>query len=681
MNSQIRYQDLVTDYWASRFQDIYRKTKELWGKPELVEELGPAELTLAARVAHGLGSQGGALWLLRKASFRFPDSPYTWLYCRYVGRGIRDIFDELIDALHHPTPEVDDPYLKMSWYAYQAELWTGVRRFDLAEAAIQRGMSECGEYPLGLCVQAKLEAALGHRDRAFELTSRAFELEPYSSSIFAYWSELMMERGEESAMLERLEGLVPGTQCYHFLYHLANRYVRFLERCPDSECGRYIAKAESLLDKMLDLAPLADRHMYERVSHLRFWLAHARRDREAMKRLCVQHPHMYPRDLAKHLETVGDSPRFVLHEYRPVRQGHNMCAPASVAMVLSHFDLDIDQDTLAGKLTYAGTKLWRIREWAEQEGLFAATFVVDRGLGLKLLEAGIPFLLSYQFSSYAHAIAVVGYDELTNSFLVHDPNQTSLNLLYRDAFEHGEAPLGPVALVVVPAEQGKVVRDVVREEVIRNQMLVEEAEKAVENSNIGVLENVLTELTRVAGGSPQQRLVEGLVYAERGELRKALAVFHSILEMHPDCKRVQLEIATRINNLADSEEIFRFYEGLMESRTSERPVFLKKLDSQSAREETAFLLRYANFRLAFSHEKIDEIRNILQRCLREDPGHDFAFLLLGKVYEAKGEAEPQELAVRTAYALNPTSDACAEAMVSLFARVPDGGKALRAFLS
>ncbi len=104
-----------------------------------------------------------------------------------------------------------------------------------------------------------------------------------------------------------------------------------------------------------------------------------------------------------------------------VRQDHQTCSPATMASLLSFFDVAADQREIAGQITWDGTASHDELRWARARGLSIRFFAWDAAVARDLLARGLPFAISTRFETNGHRQAVVGHDSVLDTFVLRDP--------------------------------------------------------------------------------------------------------------------------------------------------------------------------------------------------------------------------------------------------------------------
>ncbi|MDN3450640.1 tetratricopeptide repeat protein [Planococcus sp. APC 3906] len=113
-------------------------------------------------------------------------------------------------------------------------------------------------------------------------------------------------------------------------------------------------------------------------------------------------------------------------ELTPKLQKLDYCVPASLSIMLEAFGMDIGQDEIATHVfDVTGSKLRTTMQYMESLGLRAQYFKGTVDVYKKMIDAGVPVLLSMMVENNAHVQVVVGYDDRLQTLLIQDPNDQS----------------------------------------------------------------------------------------------------------------------------------------------------------------------------------------------------------------------------------------------------------------
>lgn len=132
----------------------------------------------------------------------------------------------------------------------------------------------------------------------------------------------------------------------------------------------------------------------------------------------------------------------------------NYCVPASLSLILQSFGVQEEQETIARAVKEdQGTQLYHAREYMTDSGFESVYFKGTVENYKKLIDAGLPILLSTLIEMNAHVQVVVGYDDQLQTLLIQDPNDVNpFNLRY-DKLKETYQLRDNLSLVFFPKEK------------------------------------------------------------------------------------------------------------------------------------------------------------------------------------------------------------------------------------
>lgn len=156
------------------------------------------------------------------------------------------------------------------------------------------------------------------------------------------------------------------------------------------------------------------------------------------------------------LQTTETQKRVLLPLKQPV-QKVNYCVPASLALILQSFGVEQQQETIARAVKEdQGTQLHHARDYMRSEGFDSYYFKGNIDLYKKLLDDGLPVMLSTLIEMNAHVQVLVGYDDRLQSLQIQDPNEVHpFNLSY-DKVAEAYQLRGGLSLVFFPSTKSYV---------------------------------------------------------------------------------------------------------------------------------------------------------------------------------------------------------------------------------
>ena len=141
-------------------------------------------------------------------------------------------------------------------------------------------------------------------------------------------------------------------------------------------------------------------------------------------------------------------------ELTPKLQKLDYCVPASLSIMLEAFGMDIGQDEIATHVfDVTGSKLRTTMEYMESLGLRAQYFKGTVKVYKKMIDAGVPVLLSMMVENNAHVQVVVGYDDRLQALLIQDPNDQAPFLVAYAEMKDAYKLTDSLSMVFVKEEQ------------------------------------------------------------------------------------------------------------------------------------------------------------------------------------------------------------------------------------
>ncbi|BDG47477.1 bacteriocin-processing peptidase family protein [Parageobacillus sp. KH3-4] len=138
----------------------------------------------------------------------------------------------------------------------------------------------------------------------------------------------------------------------------------------------------------------------------------------------------------------------------PVVQKHNYCVPASLEMMLWLLGKERTQDEVAQHVfDVRGSKLSTTVHYLETLGFLCRFFVGSVERWKRLIDAGIPVLLSVDYEQSSHVQVLFGYDERLGAFYVQDPNMLEPFVVAYDEVERWYAGTHYLSIAAIPREK------------------------------------------------------------------------------------------------------------------------------------------------------------------------------------------------------------------------------------
>ncbi|RMH41742.1 MAG: hypothetical protein D6689_10215 [Deltaproteobacteria bacterium] len=395
---------------------------------------------VAARVLRGAGAPRRGKLLLLRTWRRHRAHPgalvrYGW---ERLADGPIPVW-ELLESAGEP-PSFDAEAVR-DWRLLRALTLALLRDFDAADRAID-GAAALGETPWLWCTRSLIARERDDLAGAIAAARRALELQPwYRPAVECLGDALTRDRRSDDAL-----ALYAAAEDHIESYSVALRRAELLQDRGD------LAAARRALDRAVALAPAMDaslfRHVAGRLADVAYLLGDV--DRSVEWSYASQAPALIA--IAERL-AGGATGRRVDLGVPLVPQHHNTCAPATLAAIAEYWGRPVDHLTVAEAICYDGTPAHSERRWAVDHGFAAVEFTLTWDAAVALIDAGIPFTLTTTQTAAAHLQAVSGYDARRRTLLVRDPAATSHSEIAADALLSDQAPFGPRAMAIAPADR------------------------------------------------------------------------------------------------------------------------------------------------------------------------------------------------------------------------------------
>ncbi|CAM2070511.1 Tetratricopeptide repeat protein [Sulfidibacter corallicola] len=460
-------------YRDCRYLDAYRATQPYWSRPSLAARLTVEELVLAARLAAKLGGSRESRILLREARKRSPQHPQVRFFGSDGEPSGEPPLNQLRDFVEDPDFGSEDPALDARWVAQHAQIFARYRDFESSTFWMTRARELNPVCPWLDLHQAHIWMEAGRWDDALPLVEAVYARQPGCTSAahaliicYGYFNKLPKAAG----LL--LQWIQAGGQSLEILQLGLIYALHALERNSGGQVREQLLPLVQLARRLPHYAPLADRTTRRRNHAIQAELAKQLGDHGSLAFHAKHARSEHVDDLLAALKEKAKGRRILL-KHPVIRQKHNTCMPASLATCLQTLGLKIDQDELARKLAYDGTNPWRVKRWAEENGLCFRPFLAHRDTFLQLLKRGIPSVATFVHPGMGHACTAVGFDTTTDSLLYHDPSGDFLGDIPLKSYLDQNGPIGPLCFAVIPEEMSNRVRDVVWHQARAAERLIE----------------------------------------------------------------------------------------------------------------------------------------------------------------------------------------------------------------
>lgn len=617
-------------YARNHFLSLHRALGPLWHRRELVPGLGTEELIFAGRIAGRLGSEKLRRALFRLAATREPANPYVRYYNRTVARRRETLYAYFRDFERAPELETDDVDLASSWWAEHAIRRAVVRDFEEAERSLARACSFGQPSAWIDACRASVLLAQDRFEEAHATAERAWARSPGMPFAASMLAATLGALGRTSEAADRLLAFTAETPESYETLTIAIQCAFFVaERCAAEEQRRWGATLMARAERLGELAPLADRTVSRRIDALRLHAAQLAGDRSAVKRLAVMIGSPFYREAARNLERRPDGARILL-QHRFSRQRHNTCLPASLAACLGAFGIDLDHDAVAKELTFEGTSWWRVADWARERGYAAIGFIADAASATRLLELGLPFIIGHESLSRAHACAVIGVDRAMGTLLYHDPESDHLGEVLIEKLGRFEAPFGPRALLVAPAD--RIPPDLELNGVREEQARVELERTLERGATAEASAELFERLEREAPDGEVTALLRARVASVGGQPARALQLYRELYARHPEVIAIQRAVLESVAALGDTAALRETLRSILDRVPV--PGIAERYDWVHA--DPHLSARYADL-LRQSAQHHAEAERHLERALHGAPTSGEVYHILGDLLWQRGE--------------------------------------------
>ncbi|PAU65079.1 hypothetical protein BZL41_07805 [Pseudomonas sp. PIC25] len=405
---------------------------------------GPRAMALAARLVGNLGAPRLADALIRLGYRRYPQAAETRLrYARFLlsSRGAHRAwtFFHLLDGWL-PT----QPALRAEWLSLKSYLLALLRDFAGAEA-LHREALDCGVDDPWLWVERSYGLEQEDRyDEALEVCERALGYPLRLRSALQQVTQLQVQRGDVEAALERLRNAAGNLESGSLCAQLADLLI---ERGDLDEAETWLRRAEGCM-------PLLRKEQAHWLAARRCDIACLRQHWEEAEVQAERAGGGFYRGVLESLRRGERGIRCLL-PVGFVRQHHMTCVPATLTALAGYWSRPVEHLEVAEEICYDGTPHFAERAWAERHGWLAREFTVDWDIARALIDRGVPFTLTIQYTGSGHLQAVVGYDEPRGTLLIRDPSLAQHTEFRAVELLQAQRSSGPRGMLLLPPEESE----------------------------------------------------------------------------------------------------------------------------------------------------------------------------------------------------------------------------------
>src|SRR6266700_183599 len=538
-------------YDRNLFQQAFQETSDYWNAATRLDDLPTSDLVLATRLSARLGGFRLSRWLARTAFDRDSENALVQYYTCYIIRKGWRLFDDFKAMEANPELKDADPDTQSSWLAYSAVRWASIRDFERAHKCIERArfwkadeswVLSCESDVFGM--EDRWAEALTSAEQSWEINPGA----PFAARSLA-GSLMNLRRVQEAA--ERLAAAAAQSESFE-LPMLAGWYLCALaETCDQEERTHVLNRATELANRMPGLAPLADRDTRAVFARTRLDIAQLADDHQGMEHWAEEARSPFHRKLVKNLRNNPAGLRIRLPFRRSV-QKHDECLPTSIGSAMAAMGLNIDAEAMAAEITFGGTAAAHSAEWLERRGLHVRFFVATPEVSVLLIKAGFAFVVTLEYDSAAHAVAVVGLDEASGTLIVHDPQSFRNSEYLVSACGKHEKPLGPAAMVAVPQEKLSLLEQLLPRPDSEAAAAREAHHRAEVLHGASEMRQVVAKLAAQHPSHPITFLLQAFQDHKDGHIGSALAQLQNLLREFPGAAPVRANLLSCCRSLGNT---------------------------------------------------------------------------------------------------------------------------------
>ena len=519
-------------YERNLFLQAYQECQSYWHTGTRLSDLSIEELVLGSRLASRLGGSKLSRWLGREARRREPSNPKVRYFTSHLEMRGRRYFNFLRQIEVQPELEGADAETQASWLAYSAVHWAYVRDFANAHKCLSFAHRCNPNDSWVLSCESDVLACEDRWEEALKTAETAWELNPgtpYGARSLGA-SLLNLRRAEDAA--SRLAKAAEHSESFDVVLTACWYVCALAETRIGEERKHELEAAQKLVERATALAILADRETRAAIARVRLDIAELSDDHGAMEHWARETQSPFHRKVLENLHSNPKGTRIRL-PFRHAIQKHNECLPTSIGSAMVAMQTPIDADAMAAQLTFGGTPEWAASDWLENQGYVVRFFVATPEVAAALIQHGFAFVLTLEWDTSAHAVAVVGLDEAAGTVLVHDPSSFRTTEYLVGWLGKNEAPLGPRAMVAVRPERVQLLDQLLPQIDVKTMEARAAYRRAEVMQGPTAAREVVAALAATHPSQPNTRLLQALQDHTDGRIGAALEQFQKLLEEFP----------------------------------------------------------------------------------------------------------------------------------------------------
>lgn len=598
-------------FLSGRTRDACRGAEALRGQTRVATG---NDLVLQIELARGAARSKTSQALARKGIRLFPDHDLVQIYYAraLLARGLHGRASEFLEERESTL----GTRLRALWSAELADVYGTAGYFQSARRWLREAeAAEGADEPLALYSRCCAYEALREWDAAAEMARRCAERAPRwmkarSLAVHCLLTQGRLDEARAELAAARSLGLEDaGLDVSEAMLQFSvgefrearGAFERLLERWPDADFGLWARRTMGIL--LVETG-----------------------DCDAARRLLGDRPERFG---LPGLERAESSSGRKFIGLPLVAQHHKQCVPTSVAMAAWPLGRRLEPARLFREMQgREGTALWRMRDWAEGQGLAVIPVRLELDTLKRALDLELPLIGVAEAAFSSHVEVICGYHEGLEVLYVRDPmHWAPVAYPYEMALKRYEL-YGALAVV----EAGDVER-------------------------IAALEELRSE--------PTTALLDLAAAVARGDLAAAEAAFGQIPDEHPTAaqrdgvayevvlsQRKFVEALRRRAADEDCHGVTRF-RALLALGFADAQEAIERLLTDEGEKIGEAARRYLRLLAAMHHGRWEEARELIERLLLRGSGMSELWSLRSDLLAELGDRKGSELALARAMELEP----------------------------